>query len=136
MNQYFRPKKFELYKNKTIYDLIGIRWFKKYLITDGNLVRQWRKVKSINSGKNKFDEFYKAEKETKKYEIIHLTFVLIFVLIVGLKFKNITLLNWIIILLINLYANIYPIFLQRYNRIRIIKVITKNGHKSPYELEI
>ncbi len=133
MKQYFRPKKFELYKDKTIYDLLGIKWFKKYLFTDGDLVRQWRKVKSINSGKNKFDELYEAEKETKKYEIIHLIFVLIFVLIVGLKFRNITPLNWIIILLINLYANIYPICLQRYNRIRIIKVLTRNGHKSPYK---
>ncbi len=132
MRQYFSPKKFELYKNKTIYDLLGIKWFKKYLITDGDLVRHCRKVKSIGSGKNKFDELYKAERETKKYEIIHLIFLLIFILIVGIKFKNITLFKWVIILLINLYANIYPIFLQRYNRIRIIRVLIKSGCESPY----
>jgi|SRR6218665_259411 len=133
MKRYFNPKKFELYKNKTIYDFLGIKWFKKYLITDGDLVRRWKKVKSINVGNNKIHELYKAERETKKYEIIHLIFLLIFILIITIKFKSITQLNWIIILLINLYANIYPIFLQRYNRIRIIRILLKNGYKSPYE---
>lgn len=132
MKQYFSSKKFELYKNKTIYDLLGIKWFKKYLITDGDLIRHWRKVKSISSGKNKLDELYKAERETRKYEIIHLIFLLIFILIVAVKFKSITPFNWAIILSINLYANIYPIFLQRYNRIRIIRVLIKSGGESPY----
>lgn len=133
MKRYFNPKKFELCKDRTIYDFLAIRWFKKYLITDGDLVRRWRKVKSINPGNNKIHELYKAERETKKYEIIHLIFLLIFIIIVAIKFKSITQLNWIIILLINLYANIYPIFLQRYNRIRIIRVLLKRGCKSPYE---
>lgn len=133
MKQYFNPKKFELYKNRTIYDFLGIKWFKKYLVTDGDLVRRWRKVKSIHTEHNKIHALYKAELETKKYEIIHLIFLLIFMLIVGMRFKSITPVNWIIILLINLYANIYPIFLQRYNRIRIISILLKKGYKSPYE---
>ncbi len=134
MKRYFSPKKFEFYQSKTIYDYLGIKWFKKYLITDGDLVRRWKKVNSINIRDNgKINELYKAERETKKYELIHLVFLFIFILLVGIKSKHITPLNWVIILLINLYANIYPIFLQRYNRIRIIKVLAKSGHKSPYE---
>lgn len=134
MKRYFSPKKFEFYQSKTIYDYLGIKWFKKYLITDGDLVRRWKKVNSINIRDNgKINELYKAERETKKYELIHLVFLFIFILLVGIKSKHITTLNWVIILLINLYANIYPIFLQRYNRIRIIRVLAKSGHKSPYE---
>ncbi len=134
MKQYFSPKVFEYYNNKTIYEYFGIKWFKKYLITDGDLVRRWRKVNPISfRNYDKFNELYKVERDTRKYETIHLIFIFIFILIVGIKFKYITPLNWAIILLINLYANIYPIFLQRHNRIRIIKVLTKFGHKSPYE---
>ncbi|WP_416337321.1 hypothetical protein [Galbibacter sp. EGI 63066] len=134
MRQYFNPKKFEFYKSKSIYEFLGIKWFKKYLITDGDLVRRWKNVKQISArNKDRFNELYKAERNTKKYEIIHLIFLLIFILIVGMEYENISTFNWVIILLINLYANIYPIFLQRYNRIRIIRVLTKNGYKSPYE---
>lgn len=134
MKKYFIPNKFELYKNRTIYEYLGIKWFKKYLITDGDVIRRWRKVKPISVKKNdKFNELYKAERDTKKYEIIHLIFLFASTLIIATKFRNITTLNWMIIILINLYANIYPIFLQRYSRIRIIKVLTKNGHKNPYE---
>lgn len=134
MKQYFSPKRFEFYKNKTIYDYVGIKWFKKYLITDGDLVRRWRKVKSVGvSNGEKYNELYKAERETKKFEVIHLLFLLVFILLVGVKFNTISPINWVIILLINLYANIYPIFLQRYNRIRIINVLRKSGYKSPYD---
>jgi hypothetical protein len=74
----------------------------------------------------------KAERETIKYEIIHLIFLLITVLILVFNFPQLSLLQWIFINVINLYANIYPIFLQRHNRIRILKVLENIGIRYPY----
>lgn len=124
MLQYFNPKYFEVYKNKSIYEYLGIKHFKKYLITDGDLVRRWRNIKQINLKANdRIGNLKKAEQETRKYEIIHLFFLLMTILIIAFNFQKFSPLQWVIINIINLYANIYPIFLQRYNRIRILKLL-------------
>ena len=47
--------------------------------------------------------------------------------------RKLTVFDWIFLPHLNLHINIYPIFLQRYSRIRIIKVLQNNGLPSPYE---
>jgi uncharacterized membrane-anchored protein len=37
---YFKPKPIEYYREATIYDLVGIRIYKKYLPSTGDIVRQ------------------------------------------------------------------------------------------------
>lgn len=135
--KYFKPKYFETYNQKTIYEYLGIKNFKKYLITDGDLVRKWRNVKQINLTRNsKILELQKAEKETRKYEIIHLIFILVSVLIVVFKYDQLSVIQWLLIIAINLYANVYPIFLQRYNRIRILRILEKNKSVSGTKAEL
>ncbi|WP_222933064.1 hypothetical protein, partial [Fulvivirga aurantia] len=70
-------------------------------------------------------ELQKAQKQTIKYEIIHLIFLLISVLIVVFKYRQLSTLQWALIIAINMYANVYPIFLQRYNRVRILRILEK-----------
>jgi len=41
-----------------------------------------------------------------------------------------------LIIAINLYANVYPIFLQRYNRIRILRILEKNKSVSGTKVEL
>lgn len=126
MLEYFEPKSFETFNRKTIYEYFGIRFFKKYLITDGDLVRKWRIIKQINLNRDsRILELQHAEKETRKYEIIHLIFILISVLIVVFNYNQLSFVQWTLIIAINLYANVYPIFLQRYNRIRILRTLKK-----------
>lgn len=135
--EYFKPKYFETYNQKPIYEYLGIKHFKKYLITDGDLVRKWRNVKQINLNRNsRILELQKAEKETRKYEIIHLIFILVTLLIVVFKYDQLSVLQWILIIAINLYANVYPIFLQRYNRIRILRILEKNKSVSGTKAEL
>ena len=59
---------------------------------------------------------------------------IIFIGLTLMLYRKLTIFDWIFLPILNLYINIYPIFLQRYNRIRIIKVLKNNGQPSPYEI--
>jgi glycosyl-4,4'-diaponeurosporenoate acyltransferase len=132
---YFKPKAFEFYRDKTIYELVGIKIFKKYLPTTGDIIRKKRKIIQINIGsEDKKNELYKYEKKTRNYEWRHLIGVLIFIVLTLLLDRKLTIFDWVLLPFLNLYINIYPIFLQRYNRIRIIKVLQSNGYPSPYDI--
>lgn len=133
-HRYLRPKPIEYYRSGTIYDLIGIRIYKKYLPSSGDLVRKWRNIRQITpSNGNLFQQLYQRERETRKYEFRHWIGAVVFVLLTLLLDRKLTLTDWIFLPLLNMYINIYPIFLQRYNRIRIIKVLHKNGRLGPYD---
>jgi hypothetical protein len=134
--KYFRPKKFEYYHDRTIYDLIGIKIYKKYLPTTGDIVRRRRKIKQIDlTSAGRYEELYRYERKTRNYEWRHIIGAISFV---ALRFLfdselRVTWLDLTILPAMNLYINIYPIFLQRYNRIRILKILKKNNMPSPYK---
>ena len=133
--RYFSPKTFEFYRDRTIYDLIGIKIYKKYLPTTGDIVRQKRKITQIKiSNTGKINELYKYERKTRNYEWRHVIGAIIFVGLTLMLYRKLTIFDWIFLPILNLYLNFYPIFLQRYNRIRIIKVLKNNGQPSPYEI--
>lgn len=134
--KYFKPKKFEYYRDITIYELIGIKIYKKYLPTTGDLVRRRRKIKQINPGSsNRYEELYRYERKTRNYELRHIIGAILFIAIRFLFDSNLrlTVIDFTILPAMNLYINIYPIFLQRYNRIRILRILNKNKKLSPYD---
>jgi glycosyl-4,4'-diaponeurosporenoate acyltransferase len=134
MKSYYEPKKFEFYGNHTIYDYVGIRWYKKYLPFTGDLARKWRNLIQINLNKSqRINELYRYEKKTRNYEIRHIIGIIIFLVLVFLSNKKLTLFDIVFLTFLNLSVNIYPILLQRYNRIRIIKLLKNLGEKSPYD---
>lgn len=131
---YFKPKTFEFYRGRAIYELFGIKIYKKYLPTTGDIVRKRRNITQIKiSNADKTDELYKYERKTRNYEWRHIIGAIIFILLTLIIDRKLTVFDWILLPILNLYLNIYPIFLQRYNRIRIIKVLQNNGLPSPYE---
>lgn len=131
---YYKPKKIELYKDKTIYEFIGIKIYKKYLPTTGDIVRKWRNIKQIQIGNtDKISELYNYEKKTRNYEWRHIIGAFIFIILTLTLDRKLTIFDWVFLPILNLYLNIYPIFLQRYNRIRIINALKNNGYSSPYE---
>ena len=80
--KYFRPKKIEYFRNKTIYDLIGIKIFKKYLPTTGDLARRRKKIKQIElTSSDRYKELYRYELKTRNYEWRHIIGAIIFVVI-------------------------------------------------------
>lgn len=131
---YYKPKTCEFFRDRTIYDLVGIRIYKKYLPTTGDIVRKWRKINQIKIGKaGKIAELNRYERKTRNYEWRHIMGAMVFVLLTLFIDRKLTLFDWIFLPALNLYINIYPIFLQRYNRIRIIKVLKNCGQPDPYD---
>jgi len=97
-------------------------------------VRKRRKITQIKiSRTDKINELYKYERKTRNYEWRHIIGVIIFILLTFMLNRKLTFFDLVFLPILNLYVNIYPIFLQRYNRIRIIKVLQNNGKPSPYE---
>lgn len=130
---YFKPKAIEHFGNKTIYDLLGIRFFKRYLPTTGDVMRQFRKLKQIKpTNSNRLNELYRYEKQTREYEWRHLLGIVLFIALTFLIDRKLTGFDWVILPILNLFINVYPIFLQRYNRIRILKLLKRYGYPSPY----
>lgn len=131
---YFKPKKFEFFREGTIYDLIGIRQYKKYLPTTGDKMRKWLKITQIRiSRSDRVTDLYEYERKARNYEWRHIIGAILFIFLTFMIDRKLTVFDWVFLPLLNLYVNIYPIFLQRYNRIRIIKVLQNNGKPSPYD---
>ncbi len=119
--------------NGTIYDLIGIKLYKKYLPSTGDLVRKWRNIKQIKIGTTgRLNELYRYERKTRNYELRHIFGAMLLIILSFLLDRKLTLFDWIFLPALNLYVNIYPIFLQRYNRMRIINLLQSQGYKNPY----
>ena len=130
---YFKPKRFEMYRNGTIYDLEGIKLYKKYLPSTGDLVRKWRNIKQIKIGANgRVNELYRYERKTRNYEFRHIIGAILLIILSFQLDRKLTLFDWIFLPALNLYINIFPIFLQRYNRNRIINVLQSYGYQTPY----
>lgn len=134
MENYFKPKKFEFYNNKTIYEYIGIKLYKKYLPTTGDIARRYKNIVQIKPGKaERINELYRYEKKTRNFEFRHIIGLAGFIAFIFIIDKKLNLFDAIFLMSLNLYINIYPIFLQRHNRMRIIKVLLNNGQKSPFD---
>ena len=125
MLDYFKPKSFETINGKSVYRYLGINFFKKrLLLTDLILFRARGKRQFDLNTNGKRREFERLEWQTRRDESIHIVFMCIIAAIAGVKNDVLSLGQWIGIFLINLYANVYPIFLQRHNRIRLLKLLT------------
>ena len=116
-SSYFNEKGWE--QSRKIYEHLGINFFRKLLVWIG-----WEKVIRKSSPIEKNTEalanlYYR----TKKSELDHLIILLIvlgFNVFVAFKFG---LLKSLSLFILNVLLNLYPIFLQRYNRPRIERAL-------------
>jgi hypothetical protein len=119
-SSYFDVKDWE--KNGSIYKDLGINFFRKLLVWIG-----WEKLnKKANPVAKNSNALIHLYHQTKKSELGHLIILFIvigFNIFVGLKFGFSQSL-WLLIL--NILLNLYPIFLQRYNRPRIQRALSFN----------
>ena len=136
MNNYFRPKKFESYGNKPIYVFFGIKLYKKFLPMTGDIARKRRKMVQIKPTRSgRISELYRYEKQTRRNELLHILATMACIGLIFVNDKVLTLLDVLFLTVLNLSVNIYPIFLQRYNRIRIIRVLLSTGQRNPYDVQ-
>lgn len=131
---YFKPKDWERIQSLTIYDFLGIRLYKKYLPTSGDLVNKWRNKKQLQLDRGRWSELSRLELQTRKYEWRHILGLAGFIIILLVIDKKLTGWDWIFLILLNLAVNIYPIFLQRHNRIRVINIFSKAGIRYPDQI--
>ncbi|WP_442587439.1 hypothetical protein ACSBL2_15450 [Pedobacter sp. AW31-3R] len=114
---YYDEKEWE--QRGKIYERFGVKIFRKLLVLIG-----WEKVirKAFPIEKNN-QALTKLYYQTKKSELDHLIILVIvlgFNVFVAFKFGVVKSL-WLLVL--NVLLNLYPIFLQRYNRPRIRKAV-------------
>ena len=128
---YFEPKRFETFRGKSIYSYLGVRFFKKYLLLTDLILFRWQNKKQVNiKEKGIVDELKRLAWQTRRDEIIHIIFMLLIAIFVVKNSATITPQGWMIIFLVNLYANVYPLFVQRHNRIRYVKLLAKFSNKT------
>lgn len=134
MISYFKPKKLEQINGKSIYPAIGVRFFKRYLLLTDILMFRLRKKNQLNLAKNELsNELNRLEWQTRRDETIHILAMAAIVILVAINYSGYSIASLTIIFLINLYVNIYPIFIQRYNRYRILQIMRFANFTTPYD---
>ena len=125
---YFQPKALEVVGGIRLYRLLGIRFFKRYLPTSGDLVSRAFGVRRIHRARGQLKEsLVRHEQFTRTYEGRHIFGA---VSMLALSWWSISVHhrgNWLALLGANLLLNGYPIMLQRYNRIRVQAALRKLG---------
>jgi hypothetical protein len=128
INQTFKPKLKSTYYNAKkwedngkIYEWFGVHVFRKVLVWVG-----WEKLhKDANPVKKNLDALEHLEYNTRQSEFGHLIiFFIVLLPTIFVWFYNGFIQSlWLIIL--NIILNIYPIYVQRYNRPRLQKLLIK-----------
>jgi glycosyl-4,4'-diaponeurosporenoate acyltransferase len=121
MRSYFEPNRLELWGERSIYELLGVRFFKRYLLPTEFLINRLRGG-TMQGGQDAL-KLKRLEWETKRNEVIHLLALLLITCILLVKSPQLSAMQVLLIFAINLYVNVYPIFVQRYNRLRIVRLL-------------
>lgn len=122
---YFEPKPFE---SRALYERLGIRTFKKYLPTTGDWMMShvWH-GKTVRGGKSSIESVVELEKSTRRLEAVHIGGSAVYAAILGEVGAYRSIEGIAISAAFQAGANIYPIMLQRYNRIRANRIINRRS---------
>lgn len=114
-SNYYNLKPLE--KHGEIYTCFGVNLFRGFLKKIG-----WNKISDKSSGVviKDLDRLKKREKHTREAELAHLLLFIHFMIIIFYLLPNY---NVFWLFLLNIILHIYPVFLQRYNRPRYLKLI-------------
>ena len=124
MDGYFKPWMLEQWGGRSIYESLGVRFFKRYLLPTDFLLRRLRGGKAMQRGKGALKtQLKRLERETRRNEVIHWLALLLTGWLLVVKSPQLSIEQLLLIFAINLYANVYPIFVQRYNRFRLIRLL-------------
>jgi glycosyl-4,4'-diaponeurosporenoate acyltransferase len=126
MFDYFQPKRFETFHGKSVYSYLGIKFFKRHLLlTDLILFRARGKSQLDLSSREMEAELERLAWQTRRDETIHVACMIVIAAVALAKGHALSPAQWAGLFAINLYANLYPIFLQRHNRMRLIKLLAR-----------
>ena len=118
--RYFRPRPFEIVRSGRLYTYCGVRHFKRYLPTSGDLFSQRRGIRRIAAfGPGLHASLVRHERFTRVYEGRHMFGALSMLVLSWWSIELHGNGNWPVLLVANMLINGYPIMLQRYNRVRV-----------------
>ncbi|KKQ08908.1 hypothetical protein A3E66_04680 [Candidatus Daviesbacteria bacterium RIFCSPHIGHO2_12_FULL_37_16] len=122
---WFEPKSFE--QNPEVYEKLGVRTYKKYVPTSGDLVRRlvWKRFGDESWVKGNVDSLKSMERFTRIYEGIHATFLGVGVATMAAQLQAGQIEGAAFTAGLNTLVNVYPIMTQRYNRSRLYRTIHK-----------
>jgi len=126
LNFWFQRQVFE---SSDLYERLGVRLFKRYTPTGGDLMNRWLQrrfawgthVTTLHSLESR--ERWLARTQT--FEATHIAFSLLLScqFIRGVKTRGLTARELAVFLAVQILFNVYPIMLQRYNRLRLRRVV-------------
>ncbi len=124
---YFRLRPFELHGNGTIYARLGVRIYKKFVPTTGDLVTRLRGIKrlkivEIGDRREALENYLNLTLKWEWRHLISAVFLQSWALLAGI---TLGMEHFWISSTINIFVNFYPIILQRFNRVRLVSIITK-----------
>lgn len=136
LDAWFDPKSFE--QNPGLYEKLGVRKFREYIeIKDVLLARlTWRKVVEDEAQEklNNISTLKDFESFTRLCEVGHLVSFGLMTAALGIFLQSGSITGAVFVAGINTLMNIYPIMLQRYNRVRLYRVIRKMKGESSNDL--
>lgn len=122
VNHWIEPKPFE---STTLYEKLGVRVYKKYVPTSGDWVRA-HITHQPSSYSSDPEELRKYEIYTRYFEGAHIAMAALLIPSLALLSPDNNLGSKAAILIIyNVLANLYPVMVQRYNRMRFNTVIAR-----------
>src|SRR5262249_39476458 len=125
---YFRPRSFEL--NGRIYEILGIRFFKRFMLHGDYLNRRMRRFESNYRIITNREAMRRFEAQTRANEAGHLMWLV--VTVPSVVYAAILGCGKLAMYLFfsNLVINVYPIMLQRYIRARIHRALASASNKA------
>lgn len=117
---YFRPKWFE--QSGKIYEFLGVRLFKKYIPSGDypfGLFRSPTLYSTSSRALKSYESFYRLA------EIIHLIGFMVVGHFCVLFFTEGDLISGVLWVFMNILVNLYPVFIQRYNRARVYLILER-----------
>lgn len=119
-SRYLNPRPFEMHDGGAIYQRLGVRVYKKYVPTSGDLITRVRRIKRLKImtlGRRAALERHRVQ--TGVWEWRHLISALLlqsWAIVGGLTFSAE---QFWVSTVINVVVNVYPIMVQRFTRVRI-----------------
>ena len=124
---WFRPKRFE---SERLYEQLGALFLKRYVPTGGDLVmhRLRRNHPERRWVTSSLQSLYRYERRTRLNESIHWIGFTGFTILVASKFASgsLTVFGLTVALVMNLILGLWPVVLQRYNRLRLCRAILRH----------
>ena len=124
---YLRLRPFELQGNGVIYTRLGTRIYKKFVPTSGDLVTRLRGIKRLNivetgDRREALENYLNLTLKWEWRHLISAVFLQSWALLAG-TFLGME--HFWISSTINIFVNFYPIIVQRFNRVRLVRIIAK-----------